>query len=70
MSPNNVYDYFKICFPTYAESVETWFPNGKNRIRVRLINKYDFIFTYNNNRDWCFETVDSFIARTKGDKKM
>lgn len=61
MSHRDVYEHFKRCFPMYADASEVWFPNGKHSIRVRLLNKYDFIFTYNGNNDWRFETIDSFI---------
>ena len=54
----------------YAKDVDTWFPNGKNSIRVRYINGCEFIFTYNKDSDWCYETLDCFIRRLKGDIKM
>ena len=63
-----VYKWFKLYFPSFADHVETWFPNGKNSIRVRQTNKQEFIFTYNGPKNWCFETVESFLKRTKGGK--
>lgn len=53
--------------PTEAKCVVQWFPNGLNSIRVRLTNKDEFIFTYNSDKNWCYETVDSYIVRMKGE---
>ena len=53
-----------------SQHVIQWFPNGHNSIRVRLTNNEDFIFTYNSDKDWCYETVDSYIIRMKGERKM
>lgn len=68
MTQKAVYEQFELYFPQFAEHVETWFPNGKNSIRVRQTNGNDFIFTYNKKSDWSFETRDSFIKRLKGEK--
>lgn len=58
-----VYEEFKTYFPQYEELTDLWFPNGKNSIRVRLKNKRELVFTINGTRDWCFETVDSYLKR-------
>ena len=63
MTHKSVYDHFKENIPTYAEIANACFPNGKNSIRVRLVNKKEFIFTYNGKDDWRFETMDSFLAK-------
>ena len=70
MSHKNVFEQFKLLFPQYIECIDTWFPNGKNSIRVRWTQDSDRIFTYNGIDDWCFETVDSFLNRMKGDNAM
>jgi hypothetical protein len=59
--------YFKHHMRHEALKMTEWFPNGLNSIRVRLTNGEDFIFTYNGERNWCFETVDSYIVRMKGE---
>lgn len=59
--------YFKHHMRHEALQMMEWFPNGLNSIRVRLTNKEDFIFTYNGEQNWCFETVDSYIVRMKGE---
>lgn len=61
---------FKNLMPHQARLIAEWFPNGKNSIRIRLTNKEEFIFTYNSEREWCYETVDSFIVRMKGELVM
>lgn len=63
MMPKDIYEWFKLYFQQYAEHVEAWFPNGKNSVRVRQINGQEFIFSYNSQRDWRFETVDSFLKK-------
>lgn len=70
MLQEEVYKNFKSMFPQIEKDVERWFPNGMNSIRVRKTNGHEFIFTYNEKIDWCFETVGSFIKHMKGDYKM
>ena len=63
MVHKEVYKWFELYFPEYARYVETWFPNGKNSVRVRQTNGQEFIFTYDAKDDWKFETRKSFINR-------
>lgn len=65
-----IYEKYKTMFPELAIHVEDWFPNGKDSIRVRIKIGSDFVFTYHNWNDWCYETVDSFIRKLKGGHKM
>lgn len=62
MAHREIYELFKMLFPMYEYNVTEWFPNGKGSIRVRLEKNMDFIFSYKNNKDWKFETVNSFLA--------
>ncbi len=67
MTHNEVYKWFELYFPIYAgDNIAVWFPNGKNSVRIRQTNGQEFIFTYNEKQDWCFETRDSFFKRIKG----
>ncbi len=50
--------------------IADWFPNGKNSIRVRIDGGSDFVFTYNNWTDWCYETVESHIRKMRGGANM
>ncbi|MFA7097643.1 MAG: methionyl-tRNA synthetase [Gammaproteobacteria bacterium] len=70
MTHNKVFEWFNLYFPIYAgDKIDTWFPNGKNSLRVRQTNGQEFIFTFNGHKDWKFETIDSFIKHaTKGGK--
>lgn len=70
MKHDLILHFFKTCMPHQARLTTAWFPNGLNSIRVRFTNNEDFIFTYNNDKDWCYETVDSYIVRMKGELKM
>lgn len=69
MVHTDVYKWFALYFPDYAgDRVDKWFPNGKNSIRVRQTNGQEFIFTYNSQKDWRLETVNSFLSSVKGGK--
>lgn len=66
MVHKDIYKMFKTFFPLYADMTKEYFPNGRNSIRVRMngINK-DYIFTFHDNNDWKFETVNSFLKNNK-----
>lgn len=61
MLHDKVFELFKQTFPQYAVDVDTWFPNGKNSIRLRMKNRKEFVLTYNSQEDWRLETIDSYI---------
>ena len=70
MSHYDIYKLFELHMPSYAgEKVEIWFPNGRNSIRVRHWNREEFIFTFNNPKDWRFETIDSYINHFRKENK-
>lgn len=63
MSHKEVLGWFEMYFPHYAgERISVWFPNGKNSIRIRQVNGQEFVFTFNNYKDWRFETLTSFLS--------
>ena len=62
MAHKIIFEKFKSIFPHYSEIVDSWFPNGKNSVRIRFIgHRQDIVFTYSNTHDWRLETLDSFI---------
>ena len=61
-----VFAIFSEYFPKYVEESEKWFPNGKNSVRIRMKNKTEFIFTFENSRNWSFMTLDEYIKKMKG----
>ena len=65
-----VYCKFKSMFPDMAQSIAVWFPNGRDSIRIRDINKHELIFTYHSDTDWRLETVNKFLKNMKGGCKM
>lgn len=70
MTHGDIFKWFELYFPNYSgEAVDAWFPNGKNSIRIRQKNRQEFVFTYNGSKNWRFETLDSFMADLKGEKK-
>lgn len=63
MSHETVYKNFIKIFPMYSSRVSKWFQNGRNSIRIRLLDTpYDFVFTYKRDDLWRFETVKSHIS--------
>ena len=56
---------FKEIFPIKDGSIEYWWPNGKNSIRVRLKNSFELVLTYLSNKKWRLETVESFNENDK-----
>lgn len=70
MNHEEIFECFKSNFPGDHFYVVEWFPNGKNSIRIRRINDRDYVFTYNGQHDWCYETVESFIRKMKGGPGM
>lgn len=69
MLHKDIYERFKNYFPHFTNEMTDWFPNGLNSVRIRG-KETDFVFTHNTNKDWCLETVDSFINKIAGGKKM
>lgn len=68
MLQKDVYKWFRLYFPNYDKPDNTWFPNGRNSVRIRQSNGQEFVFTYNGTKDWRLETIDSFIRHLKGEK--
>lgn len=63
-----VMEWFERYFPDYGgKRIAEWFPNGYNSIRIRQLNNSEFIFTYHGSNNWRFETVDSFLNKSKGE---
>lgn len=69
MTHKEVYNMFARLFPLYSEGALTWFPNGRNSIRIRIDKNMEFIFTFHNNRTWSFETLDSWMKYNKVARK-
>lgn len=63
MVHTEVYKRFNDILPQDSKHVEAWFPNGRNSIRLRMLNKREYVFTYNDSKDWHFETIKSYLAR-------
>ena len=61
MTHKDVLEKLREFYPLKDNSIEVWFPNGKNSVRVRLNNKTELIFTYCGPRKWRLETVECFM---------
>lgn len=68
MVHSKIYEHLTKCMPTFAEKTKTYFPTGKNRIRIRQTDGQEFIFTYNDPTTWKIETISNFLADMKGVK--
>lgn len=69
MSQKMIYEHFCVLMPAFSYSVDTWFPNGPGSIRIRLIDKEEFIFTYKSLTEWQFETLKNYMNKLKEAKK-
>lgn len=68
MSYKEIHEVFIKLFPLYSGVRHAWYPAGKNTIRIKLMNDTnvvlaEFIFIYNSNRRWSFETLDNYKDR-------
>lgn len=69
MTVEQIFDIFLQFFPPVESKILETFQNGKNSIRIRGFREYDVIFTYNSEKDWELESVESFISKiSKGVK--
>ena len=61
MTQKNIYKEFKRLFPQYVKTIRQWYFIASNSICIRTdCDKY-FVFTYNDEKDWYFETAVSYI---------
>lgn len=56
---------YQVIFKYSVQDIDTWFPNGKDSIRIRLLNKEEYVFTYKDEKIWILETVNNFIKNIK-----
>lgn len=73
MTHGEIYKKFLTVVPSNIGYLVNWYPSGTGAIRLRFHDVYslrDYIFSYNSDDDWCFETIDSYIKKMKGDKMM
>ena len=69
MTHKQVYEKYKEMIPFDETKTDLYFPCGLNTIRVRLNTGEEFVFSYNSNKSWVFETVDNFVKKMKGKRK-
>lgn len=65
MSHKDVFNRFQKLFPQYRDSVELYFPNGVDSIRVRREFGPDIAFTILGKNDWRLETVSRTVGTSK-----
>ena len=70
MTHNNIWQLFKNKLSLYSDNVETWFPCGKNAIRVRMKTKEEYVFSVSDDGSWMLESMKHYMKRMKGDKRM
>lgn len=69
MSNREVLEKAKEVFPHFFENGYTWYPLGKNGVRVRSGNGKTVFITYMDGNDWSIETPEHYAKRHKGDQK-
>lgn len=75
MTHQNIYKLFSSLFPYICKGDITYFPNGKNSIRIRGIRglgtkEQDYVFSVNNpDYEWKLETASNFIKNMKNEVK-
>ena len=62
MTRKDVFEAFKDIAHISDERIDTWFPNGRNSVRVRLKTKQELIFTYHTKNYWRLETKGAFLT--------
>lgn len=67
MTHKKIFETFTKMFPMWRSDVSAWFPYGNNRIKIKTGHKKVFIFTYFNETNWSFKTVEDF---KRGNRKM
>lgn len=60
---NLVYEHFLLLFPQYTDCVDTWYPQGRYRIRINLTNGVRLVFYFLSHEDWILETERSYMTR-------
>ena len=66
MVHKDVMSVLKIKFEELYSQITAWFPSGKDCVRIRIANGQEIIFTYHSEKDWCLESVNSYISKMKG----
>lgn len=69
MNNRDVLEKAKEVFPHFFEHGYTWYPLGKNGVRIRFENGKTLYFTYMGGNDWCIETPEHYTNRQKGEQK-
>lgn len=70
MTHHQVLEQFKEYFPNLMDRVEKWYPNGKNSIRLHLLDGSEYVFTFVDKSTFRFETFSYFLESMKGEKRM
>lgn len=79
MTHKEIYKKFQELLPDYGPKVITWYGinenkkadvRSSNKIRLRLFDMTEFIFSYYGPKRWRFETVESFqkTSAVKGER--
>ena len=66
MAHKDVLSIFKRNFEELYSRITVWFPCGKDCVRIRFANGDEIMFTYHGEKDWCLESVNSYVSKMKG----
>ena len=59
----------KEAFPQFFLHGYTWYPLGRNGVRMRFDTGKTLFFTYMGENEWSIETPKHYAARLKGEQK-
>lgn len=60
-----IHEAFKRLFPEFSLRTSRWYVINQSTIRIIGKGNKNYIFTYNNDDEWCLGTLKKY----KGDKK-
>lgn len=63
MGYHDVLAKFLGMFPNFMETIKAWTPNGKNCIKVELVNHQKLVFTYWNDKEWELAAINGKARR-------
>ena len=61
MNHKDVFKAFQSIFS--IGTVDTWWQNGYNSVRIRFENRKEVVFTYEHDTKWKLETLESFLDK-------
>lgn len=65
----NMYSIVKKEFPTISDKIKRWGRYDAASIFLETVDRMTYIFTYRNDRDWCFQTKTNYLNGLKENER-